>query len=176
MDRDQVGVLLTEAKRVTNHCEFVIIGSLSILGKTVDAPPDMTHSIDVDMFPRADPGRIEEINRELGQGTDFEDRHGYYADGVSPQVATLPEGWEGRLISVRYPEDVVGYYLDPDDAAVAKLARLEARDLRWVKSGVAAGILNPDEISRRMLTANFLDQDEFRRARDALARIKISVG
>ena len=170
MDREQIGVLLREAKKITNHCEFVISGSLSILGKSAEAPDEMVHSIDVDMFPRADPHRIDEINSELGQGTAFEDEHGYYADGVAPGVATLPDGWEKRLIPVQYPDDIVGYYLDPDDAAVAKLARNDYRDVRWVRSGLAASILDPDVIEQRMATANFLDDREYARARSTLEK------
>ena len=38
MDRDQIGVLLREANKLTNHTQFVIMGSLSVLGAVAEAP------------------------------------------------------------------------------------------------------------------------------------------
>ena len=80
----------------------MIVGSLSILGATASPPADMVHSIDVDLYPRQDPGRAEEIARALGLGTDFEQENGYYADAVSPSLPTLPDDWESRLRRASY--------------------------------------------------------------------------
>ena len=54
----------------------------------------MTASLDVDAYTRRDPGRIFDLVAELGQGSPFEAEHGYYLDPISPQVATLPDGWD----------------------------------------------------------------------------------
>lgn len=164
MDRDQIGVLLSEASKLTNHKEFVIMGSLSVLGAVAEAPDAMLMSIDVDLYPLRDPGRAGEIARSLGQGSAFERKHGYYADAVSPGLAALPEGWENRLHRIEYPSQVVGLYLDPNDAAVAKLARSEPRDRRWVREGIKAGIVDADVVEQRMGSAPFLDQAEHDRA------------
>jgi len=168
MDRDQIGALLAEAHKLTNHREFVVMGSLSVLGAVASAPSAMLMSIDVDLYPLRDPGRAGEIARELGQGSAFEREHGYYADAVSPALAALPDGWEERLHRIEYPDQVVALYLDPNDAAVAKLARCEPRDRRWVREGLKAGIIDADIVERRMASAPFLDQAEQDRARSAL--------
>ena len=39
MNREHIGRLLGEAAKLTNHREYVIIGSLSVLG-TVASPPE----------------------------------------------------------------------------------------------------------------------------------------
>lgn len=169
MDRDQIGVLLREANKLTHHTEFVIMGSLSVLGAVAQAPAAMLLSIDVDLYPLRDPGRAGEIARSLGQGTAFEREHGYYADAVSPALAALPEGWENRLHRIEYSHQVVGLYLDPNDAAVAKLARNEPRDRRWVREGIKAGIVDGATVERRMASAPFLDQAEQDRARRSLS-------
>lgn len=174
MDRDQIGTLLTEASKLTHHKEFVIMGSLSVLGAVAEAPSAMLLSIDVDLFPLRDPGRAGEIARSLGQGSAFEREHGYYADAVSPGLAALPEGWEGRLHRIAYSDHVVGLYLDPNDAAVAKLARSEPRDRRWVREGIKAGIVNADVVERRMTSAPFLDQAEHDRARRSLVEERLA--
>jgi hypothetical protein len=92
--------LFDEAKRLTNHTEFVVIGSLSILGVVDGAkiPPRMLMSIDVDCYTRQDPSRIFDLRRPLGEASDFQANHGYYLDPVAPTVATLPDGWESRFV------------------------------------------------------------------------------
>lgn len=169
MNREQIGVLLAEAHKLIHHREFVIVGSLSVLGTIPDPPEEMVYSIDVDLYPLRDPGRAGELARLIGQGSPFEEEHGYYADAVSPQLPTLPDGWSDRLIRVQYQDGIVGLYLDPDDAAVSKYARLEERDERWIRGGLKAGILDPKTIEKRMSTAPFLDAAEEARAHAALA-------
>ena len=59
MNREHIQRLLGEAAKLTNHRDYVIIGSLSVLG-AVAAPPDtMVHSIDIDLYPKNDPGRSD---------------------------------------------------------------------------------------------------------------------
>lgn len=166
--REQIGILLARAKDLTSHRKFVIVGSLSILGSTPTPPPDMMHSIDVDMYLRDDPGRTEEINRVLGEGSEFAEEHGYYADPVSPNLPVLPEQWESRLIPILFADGVIGYFLEPNDAAIAKYARCESRDRRWIRAGLGARIISADLVEQRMPSARFLVQAEHDRAKSAL--------
>ncbi len=109
MNRSDIERLLVEALRVTKHHDFVIIGSLSVLG-AVERPPDaMTGSIDVDLYPKADPGRASEVASALGFGSPFERQYGYYADAVSPMLPTLPERWQARLVEVAFASGVGGF-------------------------------------------------------------------
>ena len=62
--------LFERAAKATGHTEFVVIGSLSILG-VVDrgqVPPRMLMSIDVDCYTRHDPDRIFELKDGAGRG------------------------------------------------------------------------------------------------------------
>jgi len=169
MDRENIRIVLEAARKLTNHREYVIMGSLSILGSIEHPPVAMAMSNDVDFYPLEDPARAGEIAKAIGQGSPFEIQHGYYADAIRPSIAALPEGWKDRLIRYEFGTGVVAYYLNPDDAAVAKLARSEARDRRWVREGLAAGILNAETIHHRMETAPFLDQAEHDRAKETLS-------
>ncbi len=172
MDREKIAVVLAEAKRITHHTDFVIMGSLSILGSVAVPPPRMATSIDVDCYPLHDPGRADEISREIGQGSDFEKNHGFYADALRPSIAALPEGWESRLVQLEFPGGIRAHFLEPNDAAVAKLARCEARDKRWVREGLLAGILDENIIETRMRTAPFLDQAEQDRADSVFTNLR----
>ncbi len=150
MNRNDVAHLLTEAMRLTKHRDYVIIGSLSILGATATPPDSMTGSIDVDLYPKNDPGRAYEIAAQLGLGSEFEQHYGYYADAVSPMLPTLPEGWETRLIKIEFESGAAAWFLDPNDAAISKYVRSEPRDREWIIAGLQAGILSLATIEYRL--------------------------
>jgi hypothetical protein len=158
--------LFERAKDLTNHTEFVVVGSNSVLGVPRDheLPPRMTMSNDVDAYTRGDPGRIFDLEKQLGQGSPFELENGYYLDPVSPTLPTLPNSWESRLFTVRFDDDLVLHFLDPNDAAVSKYARCEPRDREWLQAGLAAGVLSPAVIAYRMQETVFADDAERARA------------
>ena len=131
MNREHIQRLLGEAAKLTNHRDYVIIGSLSVLGAVAAPPAAMVFSIDIDLYPKDDPGHTAEIAAHLGLGSDFEQSHGYFADVVSPMLPTLPEGWQQRLIRIEFNNGVTGWFLDPNDAEGRKftepwMGRLEA--------------------------------------------------
>lgn len=153
MNLEQVRLILEAAARLTNHRQFVVVGSLSALGALLDPPPRMVQSIDVDFFLKLDPERVQEINARLGEHSAFARTHGYYADAVSPKLVSAPAGWEDRLVQVPFASGIVGWFLDLNDAAVAKLMRGQANDLEWVRAGLGAGVLSAPLIKTRIPTA-----------------------
>lgn len=166
MNRDHIERLLGEAARLTNHRDYVIIGSLSVLGSVAAPPETMVYSIDVDLYAKNDPGRSAEIASQLGLGSDFEQSHGYYADVVSPMLPTLPQGWELRLVRLEFGNGAVGWFLDPNDAAISKYVRAEPRDREWIWAGLDAGILSAATIEYRM-RETAMETDERKRAKHA---------
>lgn len=144
MELSHLETLFTEARRLSKQSEFVVVGSLSILGivhRSADIPARMLMSIDVDCYSKADPGRIFELSGQLGQGSRFEAEHGYYLDPISPDVLTLPDQWQHRL-----------------------------RDREWIRAGLQAGLLSAAIIEGRFRDTAFLDAAESERARNALAQ------
>ena len=150
MNLEALARLLREASRVTKHRHFVIVGSLSAVGASTSPPERMVQSIDVDLFPKLDPGRIDEINARVGEGSDFHIEHGYYADALSPATLSLPAQWEARLIQMPLAGGVTAWFLDPNDAAASKLVRSAQNDLEWVDAGLQAGILSAERIAARL--------------------------
>ena len=169
MNLDALFSLLNAAHTLCGHREYVLVGSLSVLGmaEVTGIPADMTMSIDADCFTLADPGRIFDLQHALGEGSAYHREHGIYLDPVSPQLPTLPEGWQQRLIRLERGK-VVAAFLEPNDAAVSKLARGEPRDLRWVRAGLRAEIVSMPVVRLRMRSTSFLDEDEKRLAHAAL--------
>lgn len=156
MNREQLHALLVQAKARIRHSDFVIVGSLAILGAVQQPPGTMVVSIDVDAYLKNDPARTGELVEALGQGSPFEDEHGYYLDPVSPRLPSFPEGWEARLILLDFG-DVRAFFVDPNDVAVSKYMRGEDRDLRWLRAGLQAGLLDLSVIERRIASAPALD-------------------
>ncbi|MGH8746771.1 MAG: DUF6036 family nucleotidyltransferase [Burkholderiales bacterium] len=172
MELSDLERLFKQAKKLSGHTEFVVVGSLVALGVAAGrrVPPRMLMSNDVDCYTRQDPGRIFELQKELGEGSEFEKIHGYFLDPVSPSLPTLPENWQFRLLRVPFESGITIFFLDPNDAAVSKYARAEPRDREWLQAGLGAGLLLPAIIESRMRETTFLDEEEQQRALKAFAQ------
>jgi hypothetical protein len=167
--REDLRRLFANARALCGETDYVVLGSLSILGHAGAVPERMAASIDVDAFTKKVPARVFELAPRLGQGSAFEAEHGYYLDPVSPSIATLPDDWEKRLVRIELEADLVAWFLDPHDAAVSKYARLEPRDREWIRPGLDAGILSVATLKARFAQTTFMDAEESKRARQALA-------
>lgn len=159
MNLSHIHHVLTEAKKITSHIDYVIIGSLTALGISVPPPDEMVRSIDVDLYPKDDPARASEIAALIGQGSAFEDEYGYYVDAASPELPTLPDGWEDRFVIHDFG-DVRALFLELNDAAISKYARGEIRDRIWIKEGLKANLLSMPTIEYRLRETAFLDDFE----------------
>src|SRR5512143_1094162 len=120
MRREDLRRLFARARELSGETDYVVFGSLAALGHAAEVPPRMAASLDVGAFGKSDPSRIFELAPSLGQGSPFEAEHGYYLDPISPRVATLPAGWEGRLVRIELEPALAAWFLDPNDAAVSK--------------------------------------------------------
>ena len=134
MKRSDLEHILRASKGVTGETEFIVIGSQSILGSCPDAPHVLRQSMEADLYPRFKPELSEMIEGSLGRYSQFNLTFGYFADGVSPNTATLPAGWEGRLIRLcnENTGGAIGWCLEPHDLAFSKLAARREKDLAFV--------------------------------------------
>ncbi len=166
MTQDALFRLLAQAQQLSGHADYTIIGSLSILGLEADfsIPPDMAMSVDVDCYTKDDPPKIFGLTQALGENSDYHQRFGYFLDAVGPDLASLPDGWQARLIKVQR-QALRAWFLEPNDAAVSKYARGEPRDIRWIRAGLRAGVVSSAMVHRRMRETTFLDADEQQRAK-----------
>lgn len=169
MNRAHLFTLFEQAHRLTGHRDFVVIGSLSILGTDDEdgVPAEMSMSIDIDCYTRADPGRVNDLRAALGEGSDFHRTHGYYLDPVSPSLPSLPDGWEDRMGCIEQ-DGLRLWFLDPDDAAVSKYARSQANDRRWIRAGLLSGHVSLPRLRTRLASTLFLDEEEAARVREQI--------
>src|SRR5437773_1371120 len=144
--------LLREAGGVARDNEFVIIGSVAILGKFPDAPKELLTSVEADIYPRNRLEGSDVIERELGEGSEFHDRHGYHAHAVTPELATLPDGWETRLIRFRSKrtKGVTGWCLEPHDLAVSKLVVGRKKDTEFIYHRLVHQLVEPSGLRARI--------------------------
>ena len=56
--------------------------------------------MELDIYPRDRPELSDDIEGSLGRYSHFDQTFGYHADGVGPDTALLPAGWESRLVPV----------------------------------------------------------------------------
>lgn len=151
MRRAELEHVIRAAATVVDDAEIVVIGSQSILGQFPDAPVSLLVSREADVYPRNHPERTDEIDGSLGDGSYFDSAYGYYAHAVGPETATLPAGWERRLIEVRNPNTggATGWCLEVHDLLLSKCVAGRERDWEFVEDALRHRLADPDELRGR---------------------------
>lgn len=154
MNRRELEHLIRAAAAVTDQYEIVVIGSQSILGAEPNAPDFLLQSMEADMYPLHRPEMNDLIDGSIGEGSPFQTRFGYYAQGVGPETAKLPRGWESRLTRIQNQNTdlKIGYCLDPHDLAASKLAAGRDKDWDFVNAMIEYGIAQPAVLKARVET------------------------
>jgi hypothetical protein len=147
MKKQQVDHILRAAGKLTGEKQFVIIGSQSLHGKYPDLADDILRSFEVDLVAKESPNRTEWLNF-IGQDSQFHETHGYYADPVDENTATLPKGWQGRLVNLPPgdTEGVSGLCLDPHDLAIAKYVARREKDIVFTRALAARGMVEKSQL------------------------------
>jgi len=155
MKRADLEHLIRAASAITKERDLVIVGSQAILGSIPDAPtkaPELVRSLEADMYPLLRPDLAELIEGSIGALSTFESTHGYYADGVGPETAILPRGWQDRLVPVETAATGGGrgLCLEVHDLACSKLAAGREKDLEFVDAMLKHGFTNVEVLRGRL--------------------------
>jgi len=96
--------------------------------------------------------RTDLIDGAIGEGSTFHEQFGYYAQGVSETTATLPAGWQQRLISISNPNTggVEGLCLEVHDLAISKYVAGRAKDLEFTAVLARHGLARKDVLVERL--------------------------
>lgn len=170
MEREDLEHLIRAAADVTQEYEFIIVGSQAILGHVPYPPAELKMSMEADMYPRAAPEKSNLIEGALGEGSRFHDTHRYYAQGVGPETAILPEGWEARLhkVQTRATDLKVGYCLDVLDLFLSKAYANREKDREFNIALLRHGYVKPEQAVDRVAFMPIDDKSK----RDMRARIR----
>ena len=157
MNREGLRQIIRAAAAMLGEDTVVIIGSQSILASFREfvLPGDATMSAEADILPfdDDDEAKADKVDGLLGEASHFSEKYGIYADGVSPWTASLPSGWDERLVRIEDPESgAVGLCLNPEDLCVAKVLAGRAKDIRFLTAVFQAGLVDPDAVGRKLIT------------------------
>ena len=135
MKRSELEHLIRAAGSIADDREIVVIGSQAILGQFPDAPATLLVSAEADLFPLNRPERADLIDGSIGEGSQFHELFGYYAQGVGERTATLAKGWRDRLVKILNPNTggVAGLCLEVNDLAISKYIAGRPKDLGFTR-------------------------------------------
>lgn len=106
--------------------------------------------MELDLYPKDHPELAELISGCLGEFSTFHTTFDYYADGVTPTTATLPPGWQDRL--VQFSNDningAIAHCLDPLDLAYAKLAAGRPKDIDYIVDLTRYHFIKPSALTK----------------------------
>ena len=131
MRRRELEATLRAAGRIAHEVEFYLIGSQAIHACCRRPPAEVLLSQECDLYPKNRPETASLIDSELGRRSKFARRHGFYADVVTPEIASLPMGWERRLKPLRVGR-ITALCLETHDLVVSKLAAGRLKDMEFV--------------------------------------------
>lgn len=152
MNRPALEHILRAAAAVSGERELVVIGSQAVLGQFPDAPTALLVSIEADVYPRFAPEKSDLIDGAIGELSDFHHQYGYYAHGVDERTATLPTGWEDRLVPVSNENTggATGWCLEVHDLAVSKLVAGRERDDAFIVVLIRHRMVDGDTLRQRL--------------------------
>lgn len=155
MNRSQLAHVLRAAADVAGDGRILVIGSQAILASyaAADLPTGVTLSVEADVAFFDDDGdtKSDMVDGAIGEDSMFHQTFGYYGQGVTVAAATLPVGWEGRLVSFN-PSDSEppeALCLEPVDLVVAKLVAGREKDLAFAADLLASGTIDPGDLRER---------------------------
>lgn len=152
MTRDQLEHLIRASATIAADDDIIVVGSQSVLGQFPAAPPELLVSDEADVYPRNHPERADLIDGSIGEGSMFHATFGYYAQGVAPETAVLPAGWQDRVIPVRGPgtRGATGWCLEIHDLVAAKLVAGREKDLDFAAAAARHGLVERATLEARV--------------------------
>ena len=161
MKKRELEKTLREAGRVAGEVEFYVIGSQAVHAYCRRPPTEVLLSQECDLYPKNRPEMSNLIDSQLGRGSRFARHHGFYADVVTPEIASLPAGWERRLRPMQVGR-VKALCLESHDLVVSKLAAGRLKDLEFIGALLQLKLANPSMVRRRINSFPISDRGRLR--------------
>lgn len=154
LDKPSVSHILRSVAAITQAKSFVIIGTGAVIAGLKHVPLDMMMTRELDIYAEGDDSEqiSDLIDGTLGEGSQFDVAHGYYAHGVGARTACMPADWRARakVIPIANHPGVTCLCPDPNDIAIAKACAWREKDREWIEAGAKSGILRPDTMLSRI--------------------------
>jgi hypothetical protein len=140
---------LRAAARIAGDQEFFLIGSQAVHAFCRRPPAEVLLSQECDIYPKHRPEMAGLIESKLGRRSKFARANGFYADVVTPEIATLPNRWEHRLkpfVAGR----ATAFCLEVHDLIVSKLAAGRLKDLEFIGALLRKKLGDPRIVRKRI--------------------------
>lgn len=164
MRRSELEHIIRASGDIAQDDEIIIIGSQAILGQFPDAPARLLTAMETDVYPRNRPALADKIDGAIGEGSTFHEEFGYYAQGVGPETAVLPLGWQDRLVSIKNEntKGVTGLCLEVHDLAISKLVAGRLKDLEFVQELIRNQMLQRETMIERLASTELAEKERSR--------------
>lgn len=149
MRKHELKRALRAAGDAAREREFFLIGSQAIHAYCRRPPVEVLLSQECDLYPKNRPETANLLDVEVGRGSRFARHHGFYVDVVTPELASLPTGWESRLKPLRVGR-ITALCLEVHDLAVSKLAAGRLKDLEFIGALFRRRLAKPGTVRRRI--------------------------
>ncbi|WP_434516472.1 DUF6036 family nucleotidyltransferase [Dechloromonas sp. ARDL1] len=167
--------IIRSAAEISKDNEIIVVGSQAILGDYPNAPDALLFSEEADIYPRNKPEEYDAIDVLIGEGSDFHDTFGYYAQGISTDTVVLPTGWEWRVAKVPAGPDgyPTGFCISAADLFVSKAVAFREKDIDFLGVMVRENMVSLDEIMSLVssLPSSPKDPDRHERVRNNILRV-----
>ena len=156
MKRSELAHILRSACAIVGDPHILVIGSQAILGSYSEdeLPSEATLSIEADVAFLDDPdeSKSDLVDSGIGEVSMFHETFGVYGQGVGISTATLPSGWQDRLVVFDDPEasPSEALCLDPHDLVVSKLVAGREKDYAFARALLKADLVQADVLRARV--------------------------
>jgi len=154
MTFDELEHAIRAACNIADDNDVWVFGSQAILASFRNPPGSLTASIEVDVEPVHRPGRVDQIDSAIGEGSMFHTTHGFYVHGVRmTELVKLPAGWRERTVPVSHPVGTgsrIGRCVEPHDLAVSKLVAFRDKDRAFVRTLLVEKMISGEILFARL--------------------------
>jgi len=154
LNKAQFEHTIRAAGAILGDSEVLVIGSQAIHASINFKLEVAERSIEVDVSSLydSDGSKADLIDGSIGELSIFQDTFGYYAQGVTPQTAVLPDGWRVRLIPYLTPgtNGVTALCLEPHDLWISKAVAGRTKDKEFCRSLVKRELVEAKILHQRL--------------------------
>ena len=154
MKRSEFEHTIRAAGAILEVNEVLVIGSQAIHASIDFDIPEAQRSIEADIsaLDDHDGSKADLIDGSIGELSIFQETYGYYAQGVTPQTAVLPEGWRKRLVKFRTPatNGVTAFCLEIHDLWISKAVASRPKDVEFCMALKKRGLVQKKILQDRL--------------------------
>jgi hypothetical protein len=154
MKKNEFEHTIRAAGAILGTNDLLVIGSQAIHASVDFIIPEAERSIEVDIavLTDTDGSKADLIDGSIGELSMFQETFGYYAQGVSPKTAILPDGWKKRLVAYKNSNTngVTAHCLEIHDLWISKAIAHRQKDIEFCKALLKKKLVQSKTLAERL--------------------------